>query len=138
MISLAGNAQVAANAVESVITWVRLALDAAGTVIIVIGGARALAALPSAIRGTRRFTEVRLGFARYLALTLEFQLASDVLQTAVTPTWETLGQLAVIAAIRTMLNVFLGREMREERATVGEPSSGDGASSIADLARSSR
>ena len=31
--------------------------------------------------------EVRLTFARWLAIALEFELAADILNTAVTPTW---------------------------------------------------
>src|SRR5438046_1060430 len=79
-------------------------------------------AVPQASRGARRFTAVRLDFARYLALALEFQLAADVLQTAVTPTLDQLGILAAIATIRTALNFFLSREMKDERTLVGEDS----------------
>jgi uncharacterized membrane protein len=49
---------------------------------------------------------------------LEFQLASDVLQTAISPSWDQLGILAAIATIRTALHFFLSREMTNERALV--------------------
>jgi len=136
MMMLAGDLENVTGVMETWISWVRLALDAVGTIVIVIGAAQAVAALPAAIRGERRFTGVRLDFARYLALTLEFQLAADVIETALTPTWQRLGQLAVIATIRTALNFFLSREMREERASVAESSAGDGVS--VELARSTR
>jgi uncharacterized membrane protein len=63
--------------------------------------------------------EVWLRFGVWLLLGLEFQLAADVVRTAVSPTWQELGQLAAIAAIRTFLNLFLqhdlqGREIRKE------------------------
>lgn len=64
------------------------------------------------------FNAVRLRLARFLTLGLEFQLASDLLRTAVAPTFEEIGKLAAVAAIRTGLNWFLGRELREERAGV--------------------
>jgi hypothetical protein len=57
--------------------------------------------------------QIRLGFGMSLALGLEFLLAADILRTAVAPTWEEIGQLAAIAAIRTGLNFFLGREFTE-------------------------
>jgi uncharacterized membrane protein len=38
-------------------------------------------------------------------------LAADILRTAVAPTWEDIGKLAAIAAIRTVLNYFLEREL---------------------------
>ena len=49
-------------------------------------------------------------------LGLEFQLAADVLKTAVAPSFTEIGQLAAIAAIRTLLNYFLTKEMANEKA----------------------
>ncbi|MFC5041814.1 DUF1622 domain-containing protein [Ornithinimicrobium kibberense] len=66
-------------------------------------------------RDTAGFVRVRLLLGRFLALGLEFQLASDVLTTAVAPTFEEIGKLAAIAAIRTALNYFLAREINRER-----------------------
>jgi len=51
--------------------------------------------------------DVWLRFASWLILALEFELAADILQTAITPTWTDIGQLAAIAAVRTFLNYFL-------------------------------
>jgi uncharacterized membrane protein len=64
------------------------------------------------------FTPVRLDLGRFLALGLEFQLASDLLRTAVAPSFDQIGKLAAVAAIRTALNFFLGREIREERKEI--------------------
>jgi uncharacterized membrane protein len=108
------------GAVDTLTVWMHLLLDAASVVLIALGTVQAFIALPTALRGARRFTAVRLDFARYLALALEFQLAADVLQTAVTPTMDQLGILAAIATIRTALNFFLAREMKDERTLVGE------------------
>jgi uncharacterized membrane protein len=58
---------------------------------------------------------VRLDLGRVLALGLEFQLASDLLRTAIAPSFREIGQLAAVAAIRTALNFFLRREIPEER-----------------------
>jgi uncharacterized membrane protein len=77
---------------------------------------------------TRRaegFVAVRLDLGRFLALGLEFQLASDILRTAIAPTFEEIGQLAAVAAIRTALNFFLAREIKEERAEVERADAGD-------------
>ena len=63
---------------------------------------------------------IRLSLGRFLALGLEFQLAGDVLRTAITPSFAEIGQLAAIAAIRTALNYFLAKEIREERAEIGQ------------------
>ena len=55
---------------------------------------------------------VRLELGKSLALSLEFLLAADILRTAVAPTWEEIGKLAAIAALRTLLNFFLERELK--------------------------
>ncbi len=57
---------------------------------------------------------VRLQFARWLAMALEFELAADILSTAVTPTWTDIGKLAAVAALRTALNFSLEREIEQE------------------------
>ena len=59
------------------------------------------------------YEHVRLLLGRFLALGLEFQLAADILKTAVSPTWEDIEQLAAIAAIRTVLNYFLAQEIEK-------------------------
>ncbi|WP_138732500.1 DUF1622 domain-containing protein [Modestobacter excelsi] len=94
-------------------------VESAGAVIIFIGAAIAfIRFLDAAVRHRHephRFVAVRLGLGRYLALGLEFQLASDVLRTAVAPTLREIGELAAVAAIRTALNYFLGKEIKEEQ-----------------------
>ena len=104
---------------EGVDLLVRL-VEAAGAVVIFIGAVVAvvgfLRALPKG--DAERFTPVRLSLGRFLALGLEFQLASDVLRTAIAPSFEELGKLAAVAAIRTALNFFLAREIKEETAQV--------------------
>jgi uncharacterized membrane protein len=64
------------------------------------------------IRPTNR---ARLTFGSWLALALEFQLAADIVATTTNPSETNLIQLAVIALIRTFLNVFLGREIEAEQ-----------------------
>ena len=103
---------------EYVDLLVRL-VEAAGALVIFVGAVlasvgfvRAALTAPS----TSAFVGVRLRLGRYLALGLEFQLASDVLSTAVAPTFEEIGKLAAIAAIRTALNHFLEKEIDKERA----------------------
>ena len=101
---------------DSVDVLVRL-VEAAGALVIFVGAA--VAFVRFVVVGLRRrdpeaFVPVRLGLGRFLALGLELQLASDILRTAIAPTFEELGKLAAVAAIRTALNFFLAREIREE------------------------
>lgn len=101
---------------EAVFLLVRL-VEAAGAIIIFSGATVGFVRfVGSALRRSpEAFTPVRLDVGRFLALGLEFQLASDLMRTAVAPSFEEIGKLAAVAAIRTALNFFLRREIREER-----------------------
>ena len=57
---------------------------------------------------------MKLKFGGWLALALEFQLASDIVKTTITPTYDNLIQLAAVAVIRTFLTYFLNRELKED------------------------
>jgi uncharacterized membrane protein len=52
-------------------------------------------------------------FATWLLLGLELELAADIIRSVVAPTWQDIGKLAAIAAVRTLLNYFLGRDIAE-------------------------
>ena len=56
--------------------------------------------------------ELRVKFGSYLTLVLELLLGADILVTAVAPTWDDIGKLAAIAAVRTVLNYFLERDLK--------------------------
>ena len=107
--------------VNQAVQWLKLVIEVTGAALIAIGFATAVIQfLFTGLRGqTESFTAIRLTLARYLALALEFQLGADILSTAIAPGWEQIGRLAAIAVIRTGLNYFLSREMKDER-TVGE------------------
>ncbi|MEH1900237.1 MAG: DUF1622 domain-containing protein [Nostoc sp.] len=60
---------------------------------------------------------IRLQLGVVLALALEFLLAADIVGTAISPSWDAVAKLAAITGIRTFLNFFLQREVRELRET---------------------
>ena len=51
----------------------------------------------------------------WLVAGLTFQLASDIVRSAIAPTWNDIGQLGAIAVIRTFLTYFLDRDLAEQR-----------------------
>jgi uncharacterized membrane protein len=59
--------------------------------------------------------QIWMSFSRWVMVSLEFLLAADLVSTVVSPTWDELGRLATIAAIRTGLGYFLGRDLEAER-----------------------
>ncbi|MFO7639738.1 MAG: DUF1622 domain-containing protein [Candidatus Competibacteraceae bacterium] len=102
--------------VINAVLWLKLGVEAMGALVIGIG---VVVATGQFVRkffssGTRDYNPIRLTLARHLALALEFQLGADILGTAVAPSWDQIGKLGAIAVIRTALNYFLMREMREE------------------------
>jgi uncharacterized membrane protein len=105
-------------------------IDAIALVIIVAGTVQALFSglrvmLSSADGHLRR--DVWLRYARWLVAGLTFQLAADIIETAITSDWESIARLAAIALIRTFLNYFLERDLQEVR----ERQSGPGAAAAA-------
>ena len=117
--------EAAEHLVQDGVEWLRLAVEALGAVVIAVGVAVAVAGLVRHALSARAgrpasFVPIRLAFARYLTLALELQLAADILSTSVAPSWDRIGKLAAIAVIRTALNFFLSKEMRDERAA-GRP-----------------
>lgn len=103
---------------KSIIEYIARGVEFAAALII------ALAALEATVKALRLFlsrnapadqkNEVRLTLGRWLAVALEFELAADILNTAVTPTWNDIEKLAAIATLRTALNYFLEREINQE------------------------
>jgi uncharacterized membrane protein len=93
-------------------------VEACGVIVVVIGAVSTFARfvwVGLRERSAAAGSKVRLSLGRFLALGLEFQLASDILRTAVAPSFRELGQLAVVATIRTVLNYFLAKEIAEEQ-----------------------
>ena len=99
-------------------------IDAMALIIIVIGTVEAFftglwAAFPAPAHS--RFREILVRYGRWLVAGLTFQLAADIIETSVAPTWQDVGQLGAIAVIRTFLNYFLERDLAELRDQDAEP-----------------
>jgi uncharacterized membrane protein len=100
--------------------YVALSVEAIAIAVIAIGAIEAVIGIARvSLRSGASNQERRavwLTFARWLVAGLTFQLAADVVGTSFAPTWDELGRLAVIAAIRTFLSFFLDRELDETRS----------------------
>jgi uncharacterized membrane protein len=98
-----------------------LAIDAMALVIIAFGTIGAFveglrkALSPVATMEERRSVWTRYG--HWLVAALTFLLAADIVETMVAPTWDDIGRLAAIAAIRTFLNFFLEQDLHEAPQT---------------------
>jgi uncharacterized membrane protein len=97
---------------------VRLALETLSVITVLLGLVMSLAGA-----GRRRsLSAIRVQFGTWLSLALEFQLGADIVATTTSPNRDTLIRLAVVALIRTFLNVFLARELEAERQLTAERS----------------
>jgi uncharacterized membrane protein len=82
-----------------------------GVVYLLIGALRAIAS--GASNEDKRV--IWLGFAKVLVAALSIQLAADIIESAISTSWEAIGRLGAIAVIRTFLDYFLGRDVSEIR-----------------------
>ena len=65
---------------------------------------------------TTNIRKLRATFGTYLLLGLEFLIASDILKTVLEPTLNELAILGGIVVLRTILSVFLNREIKDLEA----------------------
>jgi len=101
-------------------------IDAASVLIIVVATIAALIAWVRTAIATRDgpdaiITAVRLPLARRLTLALEFLIGSDIIRTAVTPSWTELGQLTAIVFLRVIIIFSLEHDTRAAARAEAEP-----------------
>jgi uncharacterized membrane protein len=110
--------------ITMVIEYLVLLTEACGAVIIVLGVIRAFvyhlrhlfSLEPEHVAGAR------LPLIESLVVGLGFQVAADVLKTAISPTWNSVLFLAAIVAVRAVLGFLLEREkhsLYNQEAPVG-------------------
>lgn len=75
--------------------------------------AKVVCAIFQAPSAPQVFRPIWSRYARWLVAGLTFQLAADIIETSLTPSWNDIGRLAAIAVVRTFLNYFLARDMAE-------------------------
>lgn len=99
---------------------IALALGVIGGLIIILGSIIALFAFlkihlhlhPKKIQHGQAFDRMRLNFVRHITFGLEFFIAKDVIETILVPSWQELGQLGGLVAIRIALSYFLAWELK--------------------------
>jgi uncharacterized membrane protein len=98
-------------------------IDIIATVVILVATLQALInVIRTLLRRSRDQQEYRriwLTYGRWLVAGLTFQLAADIVESSIVPTWQAIAELGAVAVIRTFLNYFLERdigEMNERRS----------------------
>ena len=102
------------EALATVIGYAVPLVEACGALIIVIEVMRTLVQYMGTFFGRtsvhRTVLRVRLG--QSMVMGLEFQVAADILKTALSPTWNDILLLAALIGLRTVLNFLLERELK--------------------------
>jgi uncharacterized membrane protein len=92
-----------------------LIIEGVAVIVVTFGALQALSRIGGLVLNTglppSAVKPIWLGFAAWIVLSLEFALAADIIRTAIAPTWQDIGQLAAIAAIRTALNYYLEKDI---------------------------
>ena len=64
-------------------------------------------------RKTSDLPLIRIQLGKYLALGLEFLVGKDIIESIVRPSWDDLGKLAALIALRTAVTFMLSWELKE-------------------------
>ena len=107
---------------NGIATQVALVIEMLAIFVIAVGTIEAFLTAATGVlsrKDINRFRQIWMRYSRWLIAGLTFMLAADLVDTAIAPTWDDIGKLAAIAAIRTALNYFLERDMREIETRAG-------------------
>lgn len=67
----------------------------------------------STLEGMRRLTHIKNALGAYVLFSLEVLIAADIVESIARPTVEDILKLATVVAIRTVISVFLNKEIRD-------------------------
>ncbi|NEP86546.1 MAG: DUF1622 domain-containing protein [Okeania sp. SIO2C2] len=108
--------ELAENFLDEFVLILKIFIEAIAVFIIAFAVLKALAQMWHRRKNKRLFAQegtIRLELGISLVLALEFLLAADIVGTAISPSWNDIGRLAAVAGIRTFLNFFLEKEVKE-------------------------
>jgi uncharacterized membrane protein len=102
------------DALRTAIGYVVPAVEACGALVIVIEVIRTIIQylLVCVRRECAEMRPLRIRLGQAMVMGIEFQVAADVLKTALAPTWNDILLLAALIALRTVLNYLLERELQ--------------------------
>jgi uncharacterized membrane protein len=106
----------------TIVAFLKLTLESISVFCVVLGLVSSLTMIAGFNRRSSRLLQdlpaLRLQFGSWLALALEFQLGADIVATTVNPTLQSLGELGLLALIRTFLIFFLQKELEASERQV--------------------
>lgn len=110
-------------ALDSVLSSISLVISCIGVGVIVLGAFAAVLGFllgffrGSGIASVQKVNLMRMSLGRSIVLGLEFIVAADVIKTVITPDYYSLGILASLTGIRTILSYFINQEIQTLSST---------------------
>jgi uncharacterized membrane protein len=105
------------NVIIKIVNLVAMFTHLAAIIVIAIGIIKAflifIVDVFSQKESRKAIKESRLEIGHAFSLGLGFLIGASILKTTIAPTWNDIGQLASIIAIRTLLNYFLIRDINQ-------------------------
>jgi len=100
---------------DSAFSYVVPVIEACGALVIVIEVARTIVVyvISYVRRAGRNIAGLRIRLGQSMVMGLEFQVAADILKTALAPTWNDILLLAALIALRTVLNYLMEAELEK-------------------------
>ena len=99
-----------------IVGYISVGISVASLAVIIYGTIIALIAFVKNEFSSDKSTgirQIRANFGGYLMLCLELLIGADILKTVVEPSYDELLVLGGIVVLRTVLSVFLNREIKE-------------------------
>lgn len=122
-----GNTEFIANTLQAVSSLEAISIFTAGIIgyigvtIMAYGAIKsAVHFILSTIRGNNHLPYIRIDLGKHLALGLEFLVGKDIIESIIHPSWDDLGKLAVIVAIRIVITLMLSYELKEIEEEIEE------------------
>lgn len=108
---------------DSVLSSISLVMACVGVGVIVLGAFTSVAGFlwglfrKSDLASAQKINLMRMSLGRSIVLGLEFIVAADVVKTVITPDYYSLGILASLTGIRTILSYFINQEIQSLSST---------------------
>jgi len=109
--------------IDSAVQVIYLFISVLGALVVIWGVLEAMirflrAKIWTPIQDQIRESEaIRQQLGAHLLLGLEIFIAADIISSVVSPSWDKVGILAAIVAVRTVLSFFLRREVQQTNST---------------------
>lgn len=103
-----------ASSLETVSLFAAAVIGYVGVIIIAYGAIKsAIHFIISTLRNNNHLPYIRIDLGKHLVLGLEFLVGKDIIESIIQPSWDDLGKLAVVIALRTFTTLVLSWELKQ-------------------------